>query len=108
LHGIAGLPEAGSCLFVTAVEIPVERHLQVQAAFQQYVDNSVSKTINLPYEAAPEGVAQAYWRVLELGLQDISINRDGSKAAQGIELGVSEEPQYYDHPSKCDPEECKV
>ena len=107
-QGIAGLPEAGKHLFVTALEIPVERHLRVQAAFQQNVDNSVSKPINLPYEAMTEEIARASWRAWELGLKGITIYRYGSKATQVLDLGVSEEPQYYDHASKCDPEACKV
>jgi hypothetical protein len=39
---------------VTALEIPTERHLQIQAAFRRHVDNSVSKTINLPQEATQD------------------------------------------------------
>jgi ribonucleoside-diphosphate reductase alpha chain len=80
----------------------------MQAAFQHEVDNSVSKTINLPYEATPEDVAHDYWRAWELGLKGITIYRYGSKAAQVIELGVSEEAHHYDHAATCDPEECRV
>jgi len=86
----------------------VERHLQIQAAFQHYVDNSVSKTINLPQDATPRDVAQAYWRAWELGLKGITIYRYGSKSAQVIELGVSEQAHYYDHAATCDPEEWRV
>jgi ribonucleoside-diphosphate reductase alpha chain len=108
LQDVSGLPEVLQRVFITALEIPVERHLQMQAAFQQHVDNAVSKTINLPPEATPEDVAHAYWRAWELGLKGITIYRYGSKAAQVIELGVSEEAHYYDHAATCDPEECRV
>jgi ribonucleoside-diphosphate reductase alpha chain len=108
LQDIPGLPEALQRVFVTALEIPVERHLQMQAAFQSHVDNSVSKTINLPPEATPQDVSQAYWRAWERGLKGITIYRYGSKPAQVVELGVSEEAHYYDHASTCDPEECRV
>jgi ribonucleoside-diphosphate reductase alpha chain len=108
LQDLPGIPEALQRVFVTALEIPAERHLQMQAAFQQHVDNSVSKTINLPPEATPKDVAHAYWQAWELGLKGITIYRYGSKAGQVIELGVSEEAHYYDHASTCDPEECKV
>lgn len=108
LEDVPGLPEKAKRLFVTALEIPVERHLQIQAAFQRHVDNSVSKTINLPQEAEPQDVAHAYWRAWELGLKGVTIYRYGSKAAQVLELGLDEEAHYYDHSSKCDPQECKV
>jgi ribonucleoside-diphosphate reductase alpha chain len=108
LQDVTGVPEALQRVFVTALEIPVDRHLQMQAAFQQAVDNAVSKTINLPYEATPEDVAHAYWRAWELGLKGLTIYRYGSKAAQVLELGVREEAHHYDHASTCDPEECKV
>jgi ribonucleoside-diphosphate reductase alpha chain len=108
LQDLPGLPEALQRVFVTALEIPAERHLQMQAAFQQHVDNAVSKTINLPPEATLQDVSQAYWRAWELGLKGITIYRYGSKATQVVELGVHEAAHYYDHAATCDPEECRV
>jgi len=108
LEGMPGLPEEARRLFMTALEIPPERHLQIQVAFQRHVDNSVSKTINLPQEAKPQDVAHAYRRAWELDLKGVTIYRYGSKAAQVLELGVDEEAHHYDHASKCDPQECKV
>jgi ribonucleoside-diphosphate reductase alpha chain len=108
LRNVKGLPEETKRLFVTALEIPVERHLQIQAAFQRHIDNSVSKTINLPQEAVPEDVAFAYQRAWEMGLKGITLYRYGSKSAQVLELGAHQETAPYDYGSKCDPEECKV
>jgi ribonucleoside-diphosphate reductase alpha chain len=105
---IKAVPNELKQLFVTALEIPPERQLQIQAAFQRCVDNSVSKTINMPHDAKPEDVAKVYWQAWKLGLKGITVYRYGSKSAQVLELGVGEEPHYYDHGSKCDPEECKV
>jgi ribonucleoside-diphosphate reductase alpha chain len=72
------------------------------------VDNSVSKTVNLPSEATVQDVADAYWQAWRLGLKGITIYRYGSKSSQVLELGLGEEAHHYDHASKCDPEECKV
>jgi ribonucleoside-diphosphate reductase alpha chain len=108
LRNVPGVPAEVQRLFVTALEIPAERHLEIQAAFQRHTDNSVSKTINLPEEATPDDVAHAYRRAWELGLKGITIYRYGSKASQVLELGAAEEPYQRDHASVCDPEECRV
>ena len=73
-------------LYVTALEIPPEGHLEIQAAFQRHVDNSVSKTINLPEEAKPEEVGHAYWRAWELGLKGVTVFRYGSKGRNVLEV----------------------
>lgn len=108
LKEVKSVPDELRKLFVTALEIPPDRHLQIQAAFQRYVDNSVSKTINLPYNATPQDVSRIYWRAWKLGLKGITIYRYGSKPAQVLELGMAEEAYHYDHASRCDPEECRV
>jgi ribonucleoside-diphosphate reductase alpha chain len=108
LAAVAAAPMELKQLFVTALEISSEQHLQIQAAFQRHVDNSVSKTINLPHEATREDVAHAYQRAWELGLKGITIYRYGSKSLQVLELGADQKALYYDHASRCDPEECRV
>lgn len=108
LANVPGVPEELKRLFVTALEIPPERHLAIQAAFQRHVDNAVSKTINLPREATPQDVARIYRRAWELGLKGITVYRYGAKPAQVLELGAAEEPHRYEHASRCDPEECQI
>jgi len=108
LKGADGVPDEVKRLFVTALEVPPERHLQIQAAFQRNVDNSVSKTINLPEGSRPKDIAEAYWRAWKLGLKGITVYRYGSKSTQVLELGADEESPYINHISKCDPFECKV
>lgn len=75
--------------FVTAMDLTPEEHLSVQAAFQQYVDNAVSKTINLHQSATPNDVSNAYWWAYKLGLKGVSMYRNGSRENQIIDMKES-------------------
>jgi ribonucleoside-diphosphate reductase alpha chain len=90
LKGI-NLPERMKRLFKTALEIPCEQHIRIQAAFQSNTDNAVSKTINLPKDAAPEEIEKAYILAWRLGCKGITIYRYGSKAEQVLYLGEGKE-----------------
>jgi ribonucleoside-diphosphate reductase alpha chain len=79
LKGIREIPLQIRRLFRTALEIPPEDHLEMQVAFQEYTDNAVSKTINLPNNSKREEVARIYLLAYEKGLKGITIFRYGSK-----------------------------
>ncbi len=104
----AELPESLRRVLVTAFDVPAEQHLRVQAAFQRFTDNSVSKTVNVPAEATREEVAAAFQQAWTLGLKGVTIYRYGSKSMQVLQLGVGEEPFHHDHATRCDPTECHV
>jgi len=108
LADVKDVPEDLRRLFVTALEIPAERHLRMQAAFQRHVDNSVSKTVNVPQAATSRDVAKIYQQAWKLGLKGITIYRYGSKSKQVLELGAEEHAHQYEHSSKCDPGECRI
>ena len=87
---------------MTALDVSCEDHLQIQAAFQRHVDNSVSKTINLPEQSTPADIARAYMRAWKLGLKGITVFRHGSKELQIVEPLLSPEGNRRE-PTVCHP-----
>jgi ribonucleoside-diphosphate reductase alpha chain len=82
VRDIAEVPGRLRALFPTAHEIPPEQHIRLQAACQAYVDNAVSKTINLPADATVDQVTNAYRRAFELGCKGITVYRHASRTGQ--------------------------
>lgn len=79
LCGVHGIPAAVRRLFKTALEIPAKDHIEMQAAFQEYTENAVSKTVNLPARATKEDVAKAYLLAYDKGVKGITVFRYGAK-----------------------------
>ncbi len=79
VQDIDGIPEDVKRMFVTALDISPEWHVRVQAAFQKYTDNAVSKTVNLPGDAAWGDVKKVFLLAYKLKCKGITIYRYGSK-----------------------------
>ena len=83
------LPQELREVFVTAMDFESIWHLRMQAAFQKFTDNAVSKTVNLPHSATEEDISAIYWAAYELGCKGVTVYRDGCKADQVLSTGSS-------------------
>jgi ribonucleoside-diphosphate reductase alpha chain len=101
LQRVKGIPKEIKKVFVTALDVNPDQHLKVQAAFQEYTDNSVSKTINLPHEATVDDVRRIYTMAYRLKCKGITIYRYGSKEKQV--LSFTADSEYSD---RCISGEC--
>ncbi len=59
-------------------------HVRMMAAAQPFISGAISKTVNLPHEAAVEDIQQIYVEGWRLGLKAIALYRDGCKMSQPL------------------------
>ncbi|KAB1190726.1 MULTISPECIES: adenosylcobalamin-dependent ribonucleoside-diphosphate reductase [Haloferax] len=82
IQDVPEIPDDVKQLFQTAHDVPAEQHLRIQAAFQEHVDNAVSKTVNVPQSASVEDIEDIFHSARRYGLKGMTVFRSGARAEQ--------------------------
>lgn len=83
---IQSIPLALRNMYATALEIAPAGHLEMGAVIQHAVDESISKTINIPESSTPMDIVDIYMNAYKKGLKGITVFRANSKTYQPRKL----------------------
>ncbi|MDH3216485.1 MAG: vitamin B12-dependent ribonucleotide reductase [Candidatus Krumholzibacteria bacterium] len=87
VRNVTEVPEPWRSIFRTSYDISPKAHVRIQAAFQKFTDNAVSKTVNFPEDAAVEDVEEVFQLAYRLGCKGVTIYRDKSREEQVLNIG---------------------
>lgn len=86
IQRIDGIPEEIKRLFITARDVSAEWHVKIQAVFQKYVDNAVSKTVNFSKSSSKDDVRKVFLLAYNSGCKGVTVYRDKSRISQALSL----------------------
>ncbi|HEX9805150.1 MAG TPA: adenosylcobalamin-dependent ribonucleoside-diphosphate reductase, partial [Candidatus Dojkabacteria bacterium] len=87
IQNIKEIPDEVKKVFVTAMDVSPDWHVKMQGEFQKHVDSAITKTINLPSNAKPKDVEDAYLLAYKLKCKGITVYRDQSRHEQVLTVG---------------------
>ena len=98
IQNMRELPQDMREVFKVAHDIVPEYHVRMQAAFQEYTEQSISKTINLPENATMQDVANAYMLAWKSGCKGVTVYRDNARPQQVLSAKYvpQERPEILD------------
>ena len=91
------IPDFIRDIFDVAFDVDYKQHVMIQAAFQKYTEDAVSKTINMPESATVEDVKKVFLLAYELGCKGITVYRTGSRPEQVYDVAVKKEEEKRVH-----------
>ncbi len=77
--------------FVTAMTLDYRQRINMQAAWQEHIDASISSTVNVPNSFTNEETENLYLYAYEKGLKGITIFRDGCRRVGILNTQMKEE-----------------
>ncbi len=91
------LPASIKDVFVVSADISGDEHIYMQAAMQCFVDNSMSKTVNLPSDATEEDIARAFQLAWQLGCKGVTVYVTGSRDKVVLETKATQTKKPVDN-----------